>query len=465
MADKLIILGAGESGQGAALLGAAKGFEVLVSDNGAIESGIQALFQEKGIAWEEKGHSEKKILAANLIVKSPGIPDSAPIVKKAMDKGIPVISEIEFGSRYARGKIVAITGSNGKTTTTLLTYHLLKSAGFSVEMAGNVGESFARKLVDSDPDWWVLEVSSFQLDNCYDFRPHFAILLNITPDHLDRYDHKFQNYVDSKFRIAQNQTEKDYFISFFDDPVITKEIGKREIEAFKLFVSLGGRTVNGAFYQPDSERLQFTVNNHVQRLFGLDLIAVPFTGKHNYINCMSAVLVASCLGVKENVIEKALASFKNHPHRLEEVSVVNRVRFVNDSKATNVDSVKYALDSFDSPIIWIAGGVDKGNDYTQLEELAYEKVKALICLGKDNSKLKEAFGSNMEILHETEIMDEAVRMAYELADRGDIVLLSPACASFDLFNNYEHRGEEFKRAVKSIERQHRNLNLMGWSIL
>lgn len=459
MKKKVVILGAGESGMGAAILAQKQGHAVFVSEAGKIASTNQTTLKKKGILFEEGGHSEAVVLDADEIIKSPGIPGNIPLLLKAKELNIPIISEIEFAARYTDAKFICITGSNGKTTTTLLTYHLIENSGFNVGLAGNVGESLAKQVAkDVDMDYYVVELSSFQLDDMYEFKADIAVLLNITPDHLDRYDYNFQNYIDSKFRITQNQTNEDYFIAFTDDPVVKREMLHRKIDAFKLSVSLQNRVLNGAYLAHD--KLVFNIHNHMTHVFSHDVSALPLTGKHNYINVMSATMAALAAGVTEKQICRALQSFENAPHRLEDVAVINRIRYVNDSKATNVDSVKYALDSFDQPIIWIAGGVDKGNDYKAVEELVNEKVRALICLGKDNSKLIKAFGHQVQTVIEAKNMDEAVKLANELASAEDIVLLSPACASFDLFKNYEDRGNKFKDAVRSMQKGSPILSMM-----
>lgn len=451
MKKKIVILGAGESGVGAAILADKQGHAVFVSDGGKLKSNYKTTLKRKGIMFEEGGHSEAVVLDADEIIKSPGIPNDIDLLKKAVEKGIPVISEIEFAARYTDAKFICITGSNGKTTTTLLVYHLIENSGFNVGLAGNVGKSLAKQVAeDEDMDYYVVELSSFQLDNMFDFKADIAVMLNITPDHLDRYDYDFQKYIDSKFRIVQNQTNADYFIAFVDDPVVKREMLHRRIDAFKLSVSLQNRVLNGAYWS--SEKLVFNVHNHMTHVFSQDVSMLPLTGKHNYINVMSATMAALAAGVTEKQILRSLSTFENAPHRLEEVAMVNRVRYINDSKATNVDSVKYALDSFDGPIVWIAGGVDKGNEYEIIKEMVNEKVRALICLGEDNQKLTDAFGDDLPIVLEAGNMEEAVSLAAELAQEEDVVLLSPACASFDLFKNYEDRGDKFKDAVRSMEK-------------
>lgn len=453
---KLVIIGAGESGIGAAVLAKKEGFDVFVSDFGTISTDQKEELTQLGVAFEENQHTMEVILAADELVKSPGVPETIPVIQEARAKGISVISEIEFAARYTDAKIVALTGSNGKTTTTLLTYHFLKSAGFNVGLAGNIGDSFARKVATEQHDYYVLEISSFQLDGCYDFKPKVAVLLNITPDHLDRYENNFDLYAASKFRIAQNQDFNDYFISFIDSQEIAHQAPKHKIEAFRLAVSLQNKMLNGAYLSDD--RLMININNHFTSVFSLDLNQLPLFGNHNMINTMAAIMAALAVGVSEDQIIKSIGRFQNAPHRLEDVAMVNGVRYVNDSKATNVDAVKYALDSFEKPIIWIVGGVDKGNDYKLIEEAVYEKVKAVICLGKDNEKLKAFFEGKVSTIIESGDMNDTVKIANELSESGDHVLLSPACASFDLFKNYEDRGNQFKEAVSKLVRNQPSLN-------
>lgn len=453
---KLVIIGAGESGIGAAVLAKKEGFDVFVSDFGTISTDQKEELTQLGVAFEENQHTMEVILAADELVKSPGVPETIPVIQEARAKGISVISEIEFAARYTDAKIVALTGSNGKTTTTLLTYHFLKCAGFNVGLAGNIGDSFARKVATEQHDYYVLEISSFQLDGCYDFKPKVAVLLNITPDHLDRYENNFDLYAASKFRIAQNQDFNDYFISFIDSQEIAHQAPKHKIEAFRLAVSLQNKMLNGAYLSDD--RLMININNHFTSVFSLDLNQLPLFGNHNMINTMAAIMAALAVGVSEDQIIKSIGRFQNAPHRLEDVAMVNGVRYVNDSKATNVDAVKYALDSFEKPIIWIVGGVDKGNDYKLIEEAVYEKVKAVICLGKDNEKLKAFFEGKVSTIIESGDMNDTVKIANELSESGDHVLLSPACASFDLFKNYEDRGNQFKEAVSKLVRNQPSLN-------
>ncbi len=447
---KITVLGAGESGVGAALLAKSQGFEVFVSDSGPIQEKYEQILQKHEIHYEEGKHTEDFILDAKEIIKSPGIPNHVPILAKAQQNHIPIISEIEFGARYAKGRIVAITGSNGKTTTTLLTYHVLQSAGYNVGIGGNVGKSFAAQLTEGDPyDYWVLEVSSFQLEHCYEFKPEIAIILNITPDHLDRYENNFQNYINTKFRITQKLDKDDCFIYFKDNPAITREMRKRVIPTELLPVSLMEMVDSGATMR-DGE-LDFHIKK-LNRTFYINQSELNLKGKHNMINVMSSVLACMKLGVDNQTLKTYFKTFRGVEHRLEEVAEVADIRFINDSKATNVDSVYYALDSFDEPIIWIAGGVDKGNDYEKIKETVKQKVKYLICLGVDNQKLFDTFRDVLQIIFQTDSMRDAVEQAFELARPGDIVLLSPACASFDLFENYEDRGKKFKKAVAKLDR-------------
>jgi UDP-N-acetylmuramoylalanine--D-glutamate ligase len=439
---RMAIIGSGESGTGAALMAKAKGYDVFVSDNGTLKEKYKKELVLEGIAFEEGGHSPDMILSATTVIKSPGVPEKADIIKKVRQAGIPVIDEIEFAwNERGRGKVIAITGTNGKTTTTLLTHHLLKSAGYQVAIAGNVGESFARKVLTGPHDWYVLEISSFQLDGTFKFHPEIGILLNITPDHLDRYEYKMEHYVDSKFRLVANMNDKDSFIYYSDDPVIGSEVKKRKIKASMLAVNFSD--AQGAAYASGS-LMTFNVNG---KKFTIDQAETTLKGKHNLINTMAAVTAALLAGVEEYNLRESLRTFRNAPHRLEPVATINGVDFVNDSKATNVDSVVYALGSFDRPLVWIAGGLDKGNDYNLIKDLVKERVKALICLGKDNAKLRSSFSGTLKNIYETNKVEEAVDMALKASSPGDVALLSPACASFDLFRNYEDRGEQFKQAV------------------
>lgn len=441
---RIVILGAGESGTGAALLAKAKGFDVFVSDQGTIKDKYKTELQAAGIAFEEGSHSIDKVLATDLIIKSPGIPDKAEVIKQAKAKAIEIIDELEFGYRYLTGKVIGITGTNGKTTTTLLTYHLLQSAGYNVTLAGNVGESLARKVAMGSHDWYVIEISSFQLDGTKTFRPEIGILTNITPDHLDRYEYKMENYVNSKFQLVRNMTTGNHFIYFADDAVTGKEVKQRAIVPIKVPVSLSNKASQIHF---DGTKMVFQFGD----TFSITQAETTLKGPHNLINTMAAVSAAYLAGVKIDSIKAGLKTFKNAPHRLESVAVINGVEFVNDSKATNVDSVVYALGSYTQPLIWVAGGIDKGNDYNIIKAEVSQKVKTLICLGKDNDKLKKFFGGVVPEVKETQTVKELVRMALNSAKHGDVVLLSPACASFDLFKNYEDRGDQFREAVLELK--------------
>nr|WP_282189246.1 UDP-N-acetylmuramoyl-L-alanine--D-glutamate ligase [Maribellus sp. YY47] len=439
------ILGAGESGVGAAILARKQGFDVFVSDLGKIKEKYQNVLSEYAIEFEAGQHTEDKILNAELVVKSPGIPETAPLIVKLREKGIPVISEIEFGGRYTDAKTICITGSNGKTTTTLLTYHILQKAGLDVGLAGNVGKSFAWQVAEENHDVYVIELSSFQLDGMYDFRADVAVLLNITPDHLDRYGYQMQNYVDSKFRILQNQTSDDYFIYCDDDEVVKQEIGKREIASVQVPFGLGAAAVPGAGVEENR-----IIINLKQNQFSMSILDLSLQGKHNIYNSMAAGIASMVFQIRDEQLRESLSDFKGVEHRLEHFLKVHGIEFVNDSKATNVNSSWYALESMHKPVVWIAGGVDKGNDYSILKGLVTSKVKAIVCLGKNNAKIKEAFGDCVSDIVETMSMEEAVRAAYYLARNGDTVLLSPACASFDLFENYEDRGNQFKKQVRNL---------------
>lgn len=445
MAEKVVILGAGESGVGSAILAQKQGFAVFVSDMGQVKEKYRDVLNQYQIAFEEGKHSEEEILKADLVIKSPGIPEKAPLVKKLREINIPVISEIEFAGRYNTAKTICITGSNGKTTTTLLTYHLLKEAGLNVGLAGNVGESFAWQVAEKDFDWYVIELSSFQLDDMYRFKADVAVLLNITPDHLDRYEYKMQNYVDSKFRVIQNQTPDDFFIYCADDPVIQEELKKRHIPATCLPFGLAEAPENGAGVKGDN-----IIINWKQNTFTMSIFDIALQGRHNTYNSMAAGLAGMVLKIRNEKIRESLADFKGVEHRLERFLKVHGIEFINDSKATNVNSTWYALECINKPIVWIAGGVDKGNDYNDLKDLVGKKVKAIICLGVDNHKIREAFDGIVPDIIETQDMKDAVRSAYYLAKDGEVVLLSPACASFDLFENYEDRGRQFKTAVREL---------------
>jgi UDP-N-acetylmuramoylalanine--D-glutamate ligase len=439
------ILGGGESGVGAALLAQANGYKVFLSDQSSLKDHYRADLNRAGIAFEEGQHTETRILTATEVIKSPGIPDTAPLVQKLRAQGTPVISEIEFAARYTTAKLIGITGSNGKTTTALLTYHLLKTAGFNVGLAGNIGDSFARSVLENQFDYYVLEISSFQLDGMYDIRLDVAVLLNITPDHLDRYGYDFQNYVNSKFRITQNLRPNDPFIYFQENPAIAAELVERSLLVRHLPFSINQAVKPGGYVQDGRITVQAD-----DLLFTTKTAGLPLSGQHNAMNMMASLLAAQSVGVSNQLLLTGLQTFINAPHRLEPVATINEVRFINDSKATNVDSVFYALDSMTAPTVWIAGGIDKGNDYSVLDELVKRHVKTLICLGKDSSKLNAHFGGIIPTILETDNINEAVQLAASLAGPGDVVLLSPACASFDLFKNYEDRGNQFKEAVNTL---------------
>ena len=441
----LVILGGGESGVGTAILAKKEGFRIFLSDRGKIADNYKQLLQEHEIEWEEEQHSEDRIFEAALIMKSPGIPDDAPLVNRLRGKGIKIISEIEFASQFTDATIIGITGSNGKTTTTKFTYHILSNAGLSVGMAGNVGQSFAKQVAETKVENYVLELSSFQLDGIEDFRPHIAVLLNITPDHLDRYRHIFDEYIASKFRITKNQTEEDYFIYDADDPVIEKWLKANPIRAKKLPFSAVKELENGAYIKDD--QFIFSIDNSQFTMPTKDL---TLEGKHNAKNAMAAATVAQLLRIRKATIRESMESFQGVEHRLEKVLKINNVQYINDSKATNVNATYYALESMEAETVWIVGGVDKGNDYADLLALVNEKVKAIVCLGINNEPILNAFGNCVDVIVETQSMDEAVKQAYRLAERGDAVLLSPACASFDLFKNYEDRGRQFKDAVRNL---------------
>ena len=448
MKEGITILGAGESGTGAAILAKRKGYAVFVSDGGKIKDKYKTELVSEAIEFEEGCHTEEKILDTNIIIKSPGIPDNAEIIVKAKAKSIEVIDEVEFAFRNTTGQIIAITGTNGKTTTTLLTYHLLKTAGFHVALVGNVGYSFAREVARENYDWYVLEVSSFQLDGTTMFNPAIGILLNITPDHLDRYEYSMDKYADSKFRLINNMTNDRYFIYYMDDSVIADKVAKQNVTPRQIKISLTSSQKADVHF--DNDAMNFSLSDEQ---FKFSQSETTLVGPHNLINTMAAVSATYLAGVSLESIREGLKSFRNAPHRLESVGVIRGVEFVNDSKATNVDSVVYALGSYDRPLIWIAGGIDKGNDYSKIEEQVKQKVKALICLGKDNDKLKKAFKDIVATIRETQDVKDLVRIAMEQAESGDVVLLSPACASFDLFRNYEDRGDQFREAVKKLKEE------------
>ncbi|WP_101690316.1 UDP-N-acetylmuramoyl-L-alanine--D-glutamate ligase [Dysgonomonas massiliensis] len=443
--NKIIILGGGESGVGSAILAQAKGFDVFLSDNGPLKDKYKAELDKYGIPYEENGHTDDLILAASTIIKSPGIPNTNPLVKEAAEKGIPIISEIEFAGRYTDAKMICITGSNGKTTTTSLLYHILQSAGLNVGLGGNIGQSFARQVAEKNFDYYVLELSSFQLDNMYDFRANIAILLNITPDHLDRYDYEMQKYVDSKMRIIQNQTQEDIFIHWADDPIVSKEVERKAIQAQQyIFADHEGQNI--CAYPKDKKIYIQTPKSEF--VMEQDLLAL--TGTHNLYNSLASGIAAKVLDIKDETLRQSLSDFQGVEHRLEKVARVRGVQFINDSKATNVNSCWYALQSMKTKTVLILGGIDKGNDYTEIEELVKQKVHALVFLGTDNAKLHQFFDSKISVIEDATSMEEAVNKAYKLANEGDTVLLSPCCASFDLFKSYEDRGTQFKDCVRKL---------------
>jgi len=444
---KLVILGGGESGTGAAILGQQKGWEVFLSDKAPLKDSYKKELTAAGIRWEEGQHTESEILSADCIIKSPGIPHKVPIIQQAKAKGIEIISEIEFASRYTNAKIIAITGSNGKTTTTSLIYHLLEQAGLSVGVGGNIGNSFAYMVAKEPKEYYVLEISSFQLDDITSFRPHIALLLNITPDHLDRYNYEFQNYIDAKFRITAYQEANDYLIYDADDPVLQEELAKRrDIKAQLLPFSLEKANIQGA-YCLDQKNIHINFNQNLLEMSTKDL---TIKGKHNLKNAMGATMVAKMLNIRNESIRNSLMTFQGVPHRLEFVREVEGVKYINDSKATNVNSVYYALDSMEDNLVWIVGGQDKGNDYNPLIPYVSKKVKAIVCLGLDNQKIIQTFQSIIPTIIETHSMEDAVQVGRGLAQEGDTVLLSPACASFDLFQSYEDRGNQFKHYVNML---------------
>lgn len=443
---RIVVLGAGESGVGSAILAQKKGFEVFVSDMSAIKPKYKEELERRGIPYEEKQHTEELILNADEVIKSPGIPEKAPMIKALREKDISIISEIEFAGRYTNAKTICITGSNGKTTTTMLTYHLLCEAGYNVGLAGNVGRSFAWQVAEQEFDYYVIELSSFQLDGMYDFRADVAILLNITPDHLDRYEYKFKNYINSKFRILQNMTKDQTFIYWSEDPVIKTELAKREIIASQAPFTIDRIEGNKAWIENDELIINFD-----EEQLKINTNDITIKGTHNMYNSMAAAIAANIMDVKNETIRRSLSTFQGVEHRLEYVATIAGVRYINDSKATNVNSCWYALQSMKTPVVLILGGTDKGNDYSEIADLVREKVHTLIFMGLDNKKLNEYFGLNTNCkIVDTNNLADAVKAAYEVAQKGDTVLLSPCCASFDLFKNYEDRGEQFKNAVRKL---------------
>jgi len=445
---RIVILGSGESGTGAAILAQKMGYEVFVSDAGAIAQKYQDELLQQGIAFEMNKHTTDLILNANEIIKSPGIPDNNKLIQTILKLGIPIVSEIEFAGRFTNAKTICITGTNGKTTTTSLIYHMLKKAGLNVAVGGNIGTSFARLVAEGNDDYYVLELSSFQLDYMFNFKADYAVLCNITPDHLDRYDYKLQNYVNSKFRILQNQSSADVFVYCADDELIQNQIKLIQIQAKQFQFSIKNKAFPGAYVQSGIMYANITTDNNNQ--LTMNTSDFSLRGQHNAYNSMAAAIIGQALNIRKEVIRESLMDFQNVEHRLEKVSTIRGVDYINDSKATNVNSTWYALESMDKPTVWIAGGVDKGNDYEMLKQLVAEKVRILVCMGLDNSKLHEAFGDCVDLIINTSSAQEAVHVASKMAKSGETVLLSPACASFDLFKNYEDRGRQFKAAVKQL---------------
>ena len=441
---RLVVLGGGESGVGTALLGKEKEYDVFLSDTGKIAKKYKDVLRHNEIEWEDEGHTESKILNADVVVKSPGIPDHVPLIQKLNKATISVISEIEFAALFTSASIVGITGSNGKTTTTLMVHQILSRAGLDVAIGGNIGDSFAKQVLNNNANY-VLELSSFQLDGIETFRPHIAIITNITPDHLDRYDYKFENYIASKFRIVMNQTSDDYLIYDADDEVIVSYIKNHKIQSTLVPFSLSRKVTNGTYLEQN--KIIIEINN---RDIIMPTTNLALEGKHNIKNAMAASTVAHLLKIRKATIRESLEGFQGAEHRLEQVLTINKVKYINDSKATNVNATYYALESMNTPTVWIVGGVDKGNDYKALFPFVNEKIKAIICLGNDNEALFDAFGNMVDNIIETQSMSEAVQIAYKIASSGEAVLLSPACASFDLFENYEDRGHQFKAAVRQL---------------
>lgn len=446
-AGRLVVLGAGESGVGAAILGKDKGFDVFVSDKGTITDAYQAKLNEEGIDYESGQHTEELILSAALVVKSPGIPEKAPLIQKLRAMGIAVISEIEFAAQYTDARLICITGSNGKSTTTMLTYYMLQKGGVNVGLAGNIGKSFAYQVAREQYDVYVLEISSFMLDDMYQFRADVAVILNITPDHLDRYEYKLENYVNSKFRVIQNQTSADFFIYCADDEETVTALSRFERKAVQLPISQEKEEVPGAFLNKENNIIINIPNGEV---FTMNIEELSLQGRHNVYNSMASGLIAKVQELRNQIMKESMGSYVNIPHRLEHVAYIGGVNYINDSKATNVNSVWYALESFSTEIVLLLGGVDKGNDYEQLRDLVKQKVKAIVCIGKDTAKIHETFEDDVEMIVNTASMTDAVQIASHIAKKGDTVLLSPACASFDWFKNFEERGDKFKDAVMSL---------------
>lgn len=445
MKKRLVILGGGESGFGTAVLGIKQGYDVFLSDGGKIKDLYKHQLEQHNIEYEEGKHTEEKILNADVVMKSPGIPEKAEMVKKLRKQGVKIVSEIEFASWFTNAQIIGITGANGKTTTTALTYHIMKSGGLNVGLGGNIGKSFAYQVATESFDYYVLEISSFQLDDIDTFRPNVAVLTNITPDHLDRYNYELQNYVEAKFKITKNQTEEDIFIYCADDEITMANLDRYATKAQKIPFAYDKEFAEGGFVKNDN-----IIINHKQNQFIMSIQELGLSGRHNVYNSLAAGIVANAYGLRKEQIRESLADMKSLEHRMETVAKVRNIEFINDSKATNVNSSWYALETMTKPVIWIAGGIDKGNDYTVMEQLVKKKVRGMICLGVDNTKLHSAFGKMVDIMVNVTNMNDAVRMAYQLGNPGDCVLLSPACASFDLFENYEDRGKKFREAVVQL---------------
>jgi len=442
---RLVVLGGGESGVGTAILGKKKGYDVFISDFGKIKNNYKEVLALNRLAWEEEKHTEELILNADVVMKSPGIPDKSPIVKKIIEKGIPVISEIEFAKAFSDVETIGITGSNGKTTTTMLTHHILKQGGLNMGLAGNIGKSYAWQVAENKVEGFVLELSSFQLDGILTYAPHIAVITNISPDHLDRYNYKYELYIQAKFRITMNQGKNDYLIYDADDEAINTWLKENKTKAQLIPFSLSGKNKKGLYI--DNNTIVSTLNKGD---FTMPINELSLDGKHNVKNAMAAIAVAQLKNIRKKTIRESLSNFSGVEHRLEKVLKIQNVEYVNDSKATNTNSTYYALESMNTPTVWIVGGVDKGNDYNELMQLVREKVKAIVCLGVDNKKIMDAFGNVVDVMVETTSMTEAVKIAQKLAEKGDTVLLSPACASFDLFENYEERGKQFKAAVQNL---------------
>lgn len=445
MKEKLVVLGAGESGVGAAILGKHKGYDVFLSDINTIPTSLQNFLTEKGILWESGQHSLSSMVGATIAIKSPGIPGDIPLLDGLRKKGTRVLSEIEFAAQSTKATLIGITGTNGKTTTTMMTYEILKNAGFHVGLAGNIGTSFAKQVAEEDFEFYVLEISSFQLDDIDQFSPHISVITNITPDHLDRYDYSFEAYIQAKLKITKNQSSSNFFLFNADDEVLVKAVKNHKIKAKKVPF---GSQVNNALesYFEDNQ----LILKHQNQTTMIHSVEFPFSGRHNLLNAMAAATIGNLLSIKKESIRESLTHFKGAPHRMESVLTIQRVHYINDSKATNINATYFAIESVKTPLIWIVGGVDKGNDYEVLLPLIRKKAKAVICLGVDNSKLRDVFEGTIDVFMETESMTEAVKIAHKLADSKDTVLLSPACASFDLFKNYEDRGNQFKVAVRNL---------------